>query len=146
MICRSARSVRWHARVRHLLVAVLLTGIWALLLTGSWALTGMTTAAHAGSNTYCWGYWFSSGANCHGPRHSLRQNWALNYYGDSRFLVAAAAITTDGYQYGSWVYGWGSVCHSYSGQNLLYPWMYNPDSRGQRMGGVEYWGSEPACP
>lgn len=105
------------------------------------------TSAYAGSNTYCWGVVLSAGQNCGGPRHSLRQNHALNYYGNNSYLVAASALTTYYQQYGSWVYGYGQVCHSYSGQNILHPWMYNPESsRGQTMGGVEYWGSEPACP
>jgi hypothetical protein len=98
--------------------------------------------AHAGSNVYCWGQVFASGADCTGAAHSLRRNYAQNYYGNQSFLEAASALTTSFVQYGSWVYGYGSACHPYSGANVLYPWMYNPDSRTQTMGGVEYWGTE----
>jgi len=103
-------------------------------------------SAHAGSNTYCWGQVFASGADCYGPKHSLRRNYANNYYGNQSFLEAASALTESFSQYGSWVYGYGSVCHSYSGANILYPWMYNPGAGAQTMGGIEYWGSETACP
>jgi hypothetical protein len=50
--------------------------------------------------------------------------------------------------YGSWVYatdGW--ICHSYSGNNVLYPVAQNWSGvYSQVVQGLSYWGSEPACP
>ena len=46
--------------------------------------------------------------------------------------------------YGSWVYGYGQVCHSYSGQNLLYPYI-KAAQVSQTMSGHQYYGSEPSC-
>lgn len=134
---RKYPTARWSV-LRALAATVCLASVVVTL--------SITSTAQAGSNLYCWGQVFASGADCTGAKHSLRQNWSQNYYGNQSFSVAASALTENWNQYGSWVYGYGSVCHSYSGLNLLYPWMYNSDYRTQTMGGIEYWGSEPACP
>lgn len=126
-------------RLRRLLTLVLLAGLLAVVASPA------VSPALAGSETYCSAS-YASGASCYGPRHSLRRNYALNYYGDSGYYEAAAAYDVNLNPYGTWVYGWGSACHSYSGANLLYPRLYNPDSRGQSIYGVQYYGSESACP
>jgi hypothetical protein len=121
-------------------MCVLITGVFVLTL-----LLAAAPSAKAGSGTYC-AKSYPSGADCYGPRHSLRRNYANNYYGDSSYLEAAAALDTTLHPYGTWKYEYGSACHSYSGQNLLYPWLYNPDSRGQTIVGVAYYGAETPCP
>lgn len=109
------------------------------------ALAVAPASAEAGAETYCWNKWVAAGGTCPGDRHSLRQNWAQNYAGDQSKSVAAAAKDVNFNMYGSWVYGYGSVCHSYSGQNLLYPYIMAAQV-GQYMGGTQYYGSESACP
>lgn len=112
----------------------------ALAMLGGSAPAAATTQHYCGTSTY------ASGASCAGPRHSLRANTAWNAAANTGYRVAAAAYDTNWNQYGSWVYGWGAVCHSYSGLNLLYPAIGNADTRTQSMfGEMRYGSGEGPC-
>jgi hypothetical protein len=101
-------------------------------------------AARAGYEYYCTAAWVPAGQTCRGDRHSLRQNHAANWYSDTTKSVGAAAKDLNFNMYGSWVYGYGNVCHSYSGDNLLYPYI-TAAQVSQTMGGLQFYGSEPSC-
>jgi hypothetical protein len=133
---------RCFAQVRRVIaLVVLLAGV---------GVAAAASDATATVSTYCVAT-RSFGSDCYGPRHSLRQNRAYNYDGNSGYYVAAAALIDEDVAiipYGNWKYGWGMACHPYSGSNLLYPWLYNADSRTQRMYGASYYGSAESgvCP
>lgn len=104
------------------------------------------TPAMATMQYYCGTSTYASGASCAGPRHSLRANTAWNAAANSSYYVAVTAYDTNWNQYGSWVYGWGARCHSYSGATLLYPAIGNADSRTQSMfGEMRYGSGEGPC-
>jgi hypothetical protein len=109
------------------------------------------SSARAGTTGYCGnhpGYgWLAPGGGCEGPAHSLRQSRADHLDG-STLLVGTGAKDLTLAPYGSIVYDSdGSVCHSYSGANVLYADAYNNSAvYSQLVEGTEYWGSEPACP
>jgi hypothetical protein len=48
---------------------------------------------------------YPSGADCYGPRHSLRRNESWNYWGAVDYYEAAAALDVNLHPYGSWVFG-----------------------------------------
>lgn len=127
-------------RITRLAVAVLV-----------YALIGLATASTAsgGWQHYCGGPFspvsYASGSDCYGPRHSLTSNRVFGLGGNG-LIVGAAALDTSRNRYGSWVYGYdGYVCHPYSGSRLLYPWMYNADSRRQEMFGEMHYGADRWC-
>lgn len=99
-------------------------------------------SASATQQQYCAGWYTTLNQNCYGARHSLRSNLVLGYYAASDpILVGAAALDTGLNIYGSWVTGLGSVCHSYSGANLLHPWLKNASIRSGNIEGQMGYGT-----
>jgi hypothetical protein len=83
------------------------------------------------------GQWY-----CYGDRHSLTASYARSY-GGSPFdvYVGAASSVSPVTIYASLVYGSGYRCHSYSGQNVLYPIVYNPYTYRRPYQLFSQWGS-----
>lgn len=89
---------------------------------------------------------YTPGRDCYGPRHSLVRAESWHYWGEVDYLEAVSALDANLNPYGHWAFGYQIACHSYGGSNLLYPWLYNPDSRGQAIRGLMYYGSgESQC-
>lgn len=125
---------------------------WALAAVVSVAVISMlwvADRASAGNNLYCNPVTIATYNTCQGPQHSLRQNWAIDYYGANNWVGAWAA--QGGSVYASPVIAQNYACHPYGGSNVLVPLLYNPylDGFGNptyiTMYGHEFWGSEPAC-
>ncbi len=127
----------------------LLVRAWLTTCACSLTLLLVAAYAEAGTNLYCYGRVLQaagqSGDNCAEVKHSLRRNYVATYYGGNTG-VWASALTVSYQQYGSWMYGSGNVCKSYSGANVLYGWMANGHNQDTKMSGVMYWGSETPCP
>jgi hypothetical protein len=100
-------------------------------LLGSLAALGVAGAAPsvAGAASDNWSCWLGSGSYCNTDRHSIR---SVSNYSPNGRTVGSAASTTGGTGglYGSFVYGGGYSCHSYSGANVLYPLISNNSGGG----------------
>jgi hypothetical protein len=134
----SARGVP--ARLRQARVVLYLL---IVIAATSLACTSFTSKANADSAFFCpeqYLGWISMGPNsyCLGARHSLT---SVNARSDGDNHKALAGAWTDTGQYANWAEGWGRACHSYGGENVLYPAIGNPHSIAIPMWGSYYWGS-----
>jgi hypothetical protein len=105
---------------------------------------GSAASAMAGQEDYCGGT-YMSGVGCYGYRHSLTANLSFSNPYNADHLEGASALDTNYNQYGSWAYAYGYACHVYSGNNLLYPWLYNPMAITQSILGHMKYGVDGGC-
>jgi hypothetical protein len=118
----------------------------SVVLAGLVATAGLTAAVPvAGAASDGWSCNLTSGNYCSYARHSLVS--VSNYSAAGRTAGSAASTTSGtGGLYGSWAWGNGYSCHSYSGNNLLYPLIKNGSSvSGTFSGGSTYGSGADSC-
>lgn len=112
------------------------------LACGALAAIG-ASSAQAGNYLYCSGTFGAYGGCESTERHSMISNMAYDFtYGTHSVGVGAADSNNNAY--GSIVYGNGSRCHPYSGQNLLYAIMVNGTTATFRIDAYMGYGNGPA--
>lgn len=114
----------------------------AVALIGVLAALGGAAVAPPAANaaTDTWSCWISPGSYCNTSRHSLRSVSNSSSGGRSSGSAASTTGGTGGL-YGSWVYGGGYSCHSYSGNNVLYPLIGNGSGGSAAFYGVSTYGA-----
>jgi hypothetical protein len=112
-----------------------------LALSAGLAVAGLGLAVPSSqAATDSWSCGLQGNQYCAAARHSLR---AVGNYNGSGLTVGAAAGTTSNANslYGSWSWGGGYTCHSYSGANVLYPLIRNGSGTTSTFYGNSSWGT-----